>query len=193
MEQTTSHGPKAPNVVERDPFQARLNALPLREKTCLRDGRWSWWMEPPIAASTATGARRSAMRLYRVPDERSPKPPCRQSDDEDSSDMIATAAREDGPNSERHRAGPRQSLLSLAPAPVFAVMALLNDISPHDISDMVCSGAHIASPLTGMVPMYLLMTIVHAAPWWKLLENLLAGDAHRLVQISHDSIPTPVR
>ena len=33
--------------------------------------------------------------------------------------------------------------------------------------DMLCS----ASPLTGMVPMYLLMSAFHAAPWLKLLSR----------------------
>jgi hypothetical protein len=40
--------------------------------------------------------------------------------------------------------------------------------------DMLCS----ASPLTGMVPMYLLMSAFHAAPWLKLLSRQ-HGDSRR--------------
>ena len=31
--------------------------------------------------------------------------------------------------------------------------------------DMICSAGQDASPLTGMVPMYLLMSAFHLAPW----------------------------
>ena len=55
--------------------------------------------------------------------------------------------------------------LSLAAAPTFAVMALLT--LAGGAPDMLCS----ASPLTGMVPMYLLMSAFHAAPWLKLLSR----------------------
>jgi hypothetical protein len=40
--------------------------------------------------------------------------------------------------------------------------------------DMLCS----VSPLTGMVPMYLLMSAFHATPWLKLLSRR-RGDARR--------------
>ena len=62
--------------------------------------------------------------------------------------------------------------LSLAAAPTFAVMALLT--LAGGAPDMLCS----ASPLAGMVPMYLLMSAFHAAPWLKLLSRR-RGDAHR--------------
>jgi hypothetical protein len=58
--------------------------------------------------------------------------------------------------------------LALAAAPTFAVMALLTYLSGGD-ADMMCSAAHGVSPLSGMVPMYLLMSAFHAAPWLKLL------------------------
>jgi len=60
--------------------------------------------------------------------------------------------------------------LSLAAAPTFAVMALLTYVSGSD-ADMMCSGAHGASPLCGMVPMYMLMSAFHSAPWLKLLSR----------------------
>jgi hypothetical protein len=58
-------------------------------------------------------------------------------------------------------------LLSLAAAPTFAVMALLS-VLPGGPQAALCSGAHEASPLTGMAAMYLLMSAFHSAPWLKL-------------------------
>jgi hypothetical protein len=58
--------------------------------------------------------------------------------------------------------------LGLAAAPAFAVMALLTGVPGAD-ADMMCSAAHDASPLSGMVPMYVLMSAFHSAPWLKLI------------------------
>ena len=58
--------------------------------------------------------------------------------------------------------------LGLAAAPTFAVMALLTYLSGGD-ADTMCSAAHGASPLSGMVPMYVLMSAFHLAPWLKLV------------------------
>lgn len=58
--------------------------------------------------------------------------------------------------------------LALAATPTFAVMALLTaSSSGQDI--MFCSPAH-PSPLSGMTPMYLLMSLFHAPPWLKILR-----------------------
>jgi hypothetical protein len=64
--------------------------------------------------------------------------------------------------------------LSLAAAPTFAVMALLTGASGDGASEMLCSAAQHASPLSGMVPMYLLMSAFHAAPWLKLFATAAA-------------------
>ncbi|HEX2761246.1 MAG TPA: hypothetical protein VHM27_12060 [Rhizomicrobium sp.] len=56
--------------------------------------------------------------------------------------------------------------LCLAASPVFAVMALLTQIDGQP--DMLCSAMG-ASPLGGMVPMYLLMSLFHSSPWLKLI------------------------
>jgi len=66
-------------------------------------------------------------------------------------------------------------LLSLAAAPVFAVMALLTGLQGVGMPDMLCSVAHDAWPLTGMVPMYLLMSAFHLAPWLRLIANWRRG------------------
>jgi hypothetical protein len=61
--------------------------------------------------------------------------------------------------------------LQFAAAPTFAVMALLTVIAGHGASDILCAAALDASPLTGMVPMYVLMSAFHAAPWLRLLSR----------------------
>ena len=66
-------------------------------------------------------------------------------------------------------------LLSLAAAPTFAMMALLTGIRDDGMPGMLCSAAHDASPLTGMVPMYLLMSAFHSAPWLKLISSRRVG------------------
>jgi hypothetical protein len=62
--------------------------------------------------------------------------------------------------------------LGLAAAPTFAVMALLTCVSGAG-ADMTCSAAHGASapPLSGMVPMYVLMSAFHLTPWLKLISR----------------------
>jgi len=54
--------------------------------------------------------------------------------------------------------------LSLAAAPVFAVMALLTAL--HGAMDPICGAG---SPLTGMAAMYGLMSAFHVAPWLRLI------------------------
>lgn len=64
--------------------------------------------------------------------------------------------------------------LSLAAAPTFAIMALLTgglDATP----DILCSATQHASPLNGMVVMYLLMSAFHSAPWLKLISSRRNG------------------
>ena len=64
--------------------------------------------------------------------------------------------------------------LHLAAAPTFAIMALLTcvlgDASP------LCS---VASPLSGMVPMYLLMSAFHLPPWLKLMAGWRSSAGRR--------------
>ncbi|MFL6840797.1 MAG: hypothetical protein ACJ8FZ_26310 [Bradyrhizobium sp.] len=60
--------------------------------------------------------------------------------------------------------------ICLAAAPTFAIMALLTGVLGGGSPDMLCSAAH-ASPLSGMIPMYLLMSAFHSAPWVKLIST----------------------
>jgi hypothetical protein len=61
--------------------------------------------------------------------------------------------------------------LCLAATPAFALMALLTSIHGASMPDMLCSAALDASPLSGMVPMYLLMSALHLEPWLRLLSR----------------------
>jgi hypothetical protein len=61
--------------------------------------------------------------------------------------------------------------LGFAAAPTFAIMALLTGVLADGKMAMLCSTAPDPSPLGGMVPMYLLMSAFHSAPWLKLMAN----------------------
>ena len=60
--------------------------------------------------------------------------------------------------------------LSLAAAPTFALMALVTGVLSGP-ADMFCTAAQHPFPLGGMVPMYLLMTAFHSAPWLRLISS----------------------
>ena len=65
--------------------------------------------------------------------------------------------------------------LSLAAAPTFAIMALLTGVLGGGPHDMLCSAAQDGSLLSGMVPMYWLMSAFHLAPWLKLVASRRSG------------------
>jgi hypothetical protein len=79
-----------------------------------------------------------------------------------------------------HKPGPlgAADCLSLAAAPTFAVMALITAVLGGGPLDALCSAGPDASALSGMVPMYVLMSAFHAAPWLKLVSRR-PGGAHR--------------
>jgi hypothetical protein len=62
-------------------------------------------------------------------------------------------------------------VLYLAAAPTFAIMALLTGILGGPGEALCAAG----SPLGGMVPMYLLMSAFHSAPWLKLVTGRRSG------------------
>jgi hypothetical protein len=75
-------------------------------------------------------------------------------------------------------------LLSLAPTPTFALLGLLSATQESNLQHMICSAAHSTSPLTGMVSMYLLMSVFHCAPWLRRIGRYVApksavNPAHR--------------
>ena len=65
--------------------------------------------------------------------------------------------------------------LYLAAAPTFAVMALITAVLGAGVPSVLCSGMAGGSALTGMVPMYLLMSVFHLAPWLKLIRDRARG------------------
>ena len=70
--------------------------------------------------------------------------------------------------------------LYLAATPTFAIMALLTALGGSE-PDILCAAMQHASPLNGMIPMYLLMSVFHSAPWLKLFWGLAAGE----VSVAH--------
>jgi hypothetical protein len=67
--------------------------------------------------------------------------------------------------------GRASSLLSLAAAPAFAIMALLTAADGEGPAAILCSAAHGSSPLGGMVLMYVLMSVFHSTPWLRLISS----------------------
>ena len=66
-------------------------------------------------------------------------------------------------------------LLSLGAAPTFAFMAALTSNLSGGAHETLCSAAAHASVLSGMVPMYVLMSAFHFAPWLKLISRWRSG------------------
>ena len=91
-----------------------------------------------------------------------------------TTDPTGSAACENDRDGAASRAA---NLLCLVAAPAFAIMALLTGLSRTP--DAVCSAAD-PSLLSGMAPMYVLMTIFHGAPWLKLVAGRRQAAAHRL-------------
>jgi hypothetical protein len=103
---------------------------------------------------------------------------CEQRDNERRGEMISSTTDLVDPKVEQCREWPKASaggLLPLAAAPAFALMALLTGIQDSGMPGMLCSAAHGAWPLTGMLPMYLLMSAFHSAPWLKLISSRRCG------------------
>jgi hypothetical protein len=78
---------------------------------------------------------------------------------------AGTAARQQKP------AAGAAAWLGLAAAPTFAAMALSSGSLGAGQTDTLCSSAQEASLLSGMLPMYLLMSVFHLGPWLQLLSR----------------------
>jgi hypothetical protein len=84
--------------------------------------------------------------------------------------MTGSIDREVTPYQQRPKAS-AHCCLSLAAAPTFAVMALVTGVLGGGRPDLLCSAAEQTSPLSGMIPMYVLMSAFHSQPWLKLFAN----------------------
>lgn len=69
--------------------------------------------------------------------------------------------------------------LQLAAAPVFAAMAVLAAIDEAGAPAFICASAGLAA--NGMVPMYLLMSLLHLGPWLRRFSR----------QTCHSRSPAP--
>ena len=78
--------------------------------------------------------------------------------------------------------------LSLGAAPTFAFMAAFTGILGSGMHGSWCSAGSPASPLNGMMLMYVLMSVFHCAPWWKLICD--GRTAARVPRFTHESDAT---
>lgn len=60
--------------------------------------------------------------------------------------------------------------LPLAASPAFGAMALWSGLNDSQPTAALCAAAGV-SPLGGMTVMYLLMSVIHLAPWLKMLSE----------------------
>jgi hypothetical protein len=86
------------------------------------------------------------------------------------SNMTGSIDREVTPCQERFEAS-ADYWLSLAAAPTFAIMAILTGVLGGGQPDILCSAADHTSLLSGMIPMYLLMSAFHSQPWLQLISS----------------------
>jgi hypothetical protein len=63
--------------------------------------------------------------------------------------------------------------LSLAATPTFSLMAVVSATSGG--AEMLCSSMQDLLPLSGMVVMYVLMSVFHLAPWLRLISSSTTG------------------
>ena len=78
--------------------------------------------------------------------------------------------------------------LALAAAPTFAAMALLTGLAGDGAAAVLCASAG-ASPLGGMVTMYLLMSAFHVAPWLRRVRGRGRPAPEGVQAEPSDSIP----
>jgi hypothetical protein len=64
--------------------------------------------------------------------------------------------------------------LNLAAAPTLAVMALMTAVLGCG-ADPFCSATQHGPLMSGMVPMYLIMSALHSAPWLRLIVGRQSG------------------
>ncbi len=78
--------------------------------------------------------------------------------------------------------------LSLGAAPTFAFMAAFTGILGDGAHEALCSAGLHTSALSGMVPMYLLMSVFHLAPWWKHISEGVPAPRAPLIRKGDHSV-----
>jgi hypothetical protein len=73
--------------------------------------------------------------------------------------------------------------LSFGAAPTFAFMAALTAVLGGGVHEMSCSAGSHTSALSGMLPMYVLMSAFHFTPWLKLISRRRSGA--RAADLTH--------
>jgi hypothetical protein len=99
--------------------------------------------------------------------------------------IIASKRETVGAGAENGHAPARRAAdwLCLAAAPTFAIMALLTGVF-GGAPDMLCSTAQGGLPLDGMVPMYVLMSAFHSAPWLRLFCSRSRRNARSCTRVN---------
>jgi hypothetical protein len=80
--------------------------------------------------------------------------------------------------------------LCLAAAPVFSIMALVTGVFGAGAPDVFCSAVQHVLPLNGMTWMYALMSVLHSAPWLRLISGG-RSDGPRLLNRAGAGPSTP--
>jgi hypothetical protein len=70
-------------------------------------------------------------------------------------------------------------VVCLAAAPTFAITVPLTGVLGGSAPDMLCSAMHDASPLSGIVLLYLLMSSFHTAPWLEPISGRQSDASRR--------------
>ena len=70
--------------------------------------------------------------------------------------------------------------LSLAAAPTFAMMALTTAVLGGG-AEPLCAAARHGALISGMVPMYVLMSAFHVTPWLRLMSGRRAPAARDVI------------
>lgn len=88
------------------------------------------------------------------------------------------------PQDDRLAARRADGWLCLGAAPTFAFMAALTAVVGGGVHEMSCSSGSPTSAVSGMVPMYVLMSAFHFAPWLKLISRRRSGA--RAADLTHE-------
>ncbi len=109
-----------------------------------------------------------------------------------SPEVIVTDGEASGTEGAKTAALRAADWLHLGAAPTFAAMALFTAALGGGRPDFLCSADQSTWPLSGMVPMYLLMSAFHSAPWLRLISGRRrSGGAGMIRCAARSRVPAP--